>query len=73
MPDARKRVQVDGGHDDAITPEATMVDVPVLLDLPAPRLRAYPREAIVAEKLGAMALLGTACEHAGDAHGHLRQ
>jgi hypothetical protein len=42
---------------DAVTPAATMVDfpdVPPLLDFPAPRLRAYPRETVVAERLEAM-------------------
>ena len=33
-------------------------DIP-LLDLPAPRLRAYPRESVIAEKLHAMVVLGT--------------
>src|SRR5260221_10916815 len=33
---------------------------PPLLDFPAPRLRAYPRETVVAEKLEAMVHLGLA-------------
>jgi len=45
---------------DAITPEATVVDFPALLDFPAPRLLAYPRETVVAEKLEALAQLGMA-------------
>ena len=57
---AQVRVQVDVGFGDAITPEATMVDFPALLDFPAPRLRAYPRETVVAEKLEAMVQLGMA-------------
>jgi hypothetical protein len=32
----------------------------VLLDLPAPRLRAYPRETVIAEKFQAMVALGRA-------------
>lgn len=55
---ARVRLQVDVGFGDAITPEASMVDFPALLDFPAPRLRAYPRETVVAEKLEAMVQLG---------------
>lgn len=57
---AQVRLQVDVGFGDAITPEATVVDFPSLLDFPAPRLRAYPRETVVAEKLEAMVRLGMA-------------
>jgi hypothetical protein len=39
---------------------AEEVELPVLLDLPAPRLRAYARETVVAEKLQAMVVLGRA-------------
>ena len=39
---AQVRLQVDVGFGDAITPDATMVEFPALLDFPAPRLRAYP-------------------------------
>ncbi|HJX52844.1 MAG TPA: nucleotidyl transferase AbiEii/AbiGii toxin family protein, partial [Polyangia bacterium] len=41
-------------------PEAMVVELPPLLDFPAPRLRAYPRETVVAEKLEAMVKLGMA-------------
>ncbi len=54
------RLQIDIGFGDAITPEARLVDFPPLLDLPAPRLRAYPRETVVAEKTDAMVQLGMA-------------
>src|ERR1019366_3165177 len=57
---ARVRLQVDVGFGDAITPEALVVEIPPLLDFPAPRLRAYPRETVVAEKLEAMVKLGMA-------------
>jgi predicted nucleotidyltransferase component of viral defense system len=57
---AQVRLQVDVGFGDAITPEATVVDFPALLDFPAPRIRAYPRETVVAEKLDAMVQLGMA-------------
>jgi predicted nucleotidyltransferase component of viral defense system len=57
---AQVRLQVDVGFGDAITPEATVVEFPVLLDFPAPRLRAYPKETVVAEKLDAMVQLGLA-------------
>jgi predicted nucleotidyltransferase component of viral defense system len=57
---AKVRLQVDVGFGDAVTPEATIVDYPTLLSFPAPRLRAYPRETVVAEKLEAMTTLGLA-------------
>lgn len=57
---ARLRVQVDVGFGDVVTPEPTWIDYPSLLDLPQPRLRAYSRESVMAEKLHAMATLGSA-------------
>lgn len=57
---AQVRLQVDVGFGDAITPAAAMVDFPPLLDFPPPRLRAYPRETVVAEKVEAMVQLGLA-------------
>jgi predicted nucleotidyltransferase component of viral defense system len=54
----RVRMQVDIGFGDAIEPPANDVDYPTLLDSPAPNVRAYPREAVVAEKLHALVLLG---------------
>ncbi len=57
---AQVRLQIDVGFGDAITPEANLIEFPPLLDLPAPRLRAYPRETVVAEKLEAMVQLGMA-------------
>lgn len=55
---ARLKVQVDIGIGDAVTPAPRWLLYPSLLDLPRPRLRVYPREALVAEKLHAMVLLG---------------
>ena len=55
---ARVGVQVDVGVGDAITPEPTEMDYPTLLDLPSPRLKTYPRETVVSEKLNAMVQLG---------------
>ena len=57
---AKVRVQIDVGFGDAITPEAVLVELPVLLGQPAPKLRAYPPETVVAEKLEAMVNLGLA-------------
>jgi predicted nucleotidyltransferase component of viral defense system len=57
---ARLRVQVDVGVGDIVTPEPTWLDYPSLLDLPRPRLRAYSRASVMAEKLHAMVVLGSA-------------
>ncbi len=55
---AQIRMQIDIGFGNAIEPGATDADYPTLLDAPAPRIRAYPHEAVVAEKLHAMVVLG---------------
>ena len=57
---ARIPVQVDIGSGDAITPAPVEIEYPVLLPFPAPHLRAYPVETIVAEKLEALVVLGMA-------------
>ena len=55
---ARVRVLVDIGFGDAAEPEER--ELPVLLDLPAPRVRAYRPETVIAEKFQAMVVLGRA-------------
>ncbi len=55
---ARIPLQVDIGFGDAITPGALDADFPSLLSFPMPRLRIYPRETVVAEKLEAVVSLG---------------
>ncbi len=56
---AKCQLQLDVGYGDAVTPGAQDVDFPTLLeDVPIPRLKVYPRETAVAEKLEAIALLG---------------
>lgn len=57
---ARIQLQIDIGFGDAITPGAVLVDYPALLDFPAPSIRSYPRETVVAEKFQAMVMLGIA-------------
>lgn len=57
---ARIPIQVDIGFGDAVTPAAVEIDYPVLLDAPAPHLRAYPVETVVAEKFEALVTLGIA-------------
>jgi hypothetical protein len=55
---ARIPLQIDFGFGDAITPAALEVEYPTLLPtFPAPHLRAYPRETVVAEKLQALVVL----------------
>ncbi len=51
-------LQIDVGFGDAVTPRALATDYPVALSLPAPRIRMYPRETVVAEKFEAMVRLG---------------
>jgi predicted nucleotidyltransferase component of viral defense system len=51
-------MQIDIGFGNAIEPPANDVAYPALLDAPAPKIRAYPHEAVVAEKLHATVVLG---------------
>jgi hypothetical protein len=55
---ARISLQIDIGFGDVITPAIPEVEYPVLLDFPAPRLRVYPKETVIAEKFQAMVFLG---------------
>ena len=57
---ARINLTIDIGFGDALEPGAELIDYPVMLDLPAPRLRAYARETVIAEKFQAMVALGRA-------------
>lgn len=52
---ARLQVQVDVGFGDDLVRWGNVIEYPTLLDLPAPRLRAYPVESVIAEKVHAMA------------------
>lgn len=56
---ARISMQIDIGFGDVVTPNAIQIEYPTLLDFPAPLLRAYPKETVVAEKLEALTTLGT--------------
>ena len=60
LENARIPIQIDIGFGDVVTPAATEVTYPVLLDFPAPVLPAYSRESVVAEKFQAMVMLGIA-------------
>jgi len=66
---ARIAVQLDIGVGDAVVIEPEEITYPTLLSsLPAPRLRAYPREQTVAEKFEAMVKLGTQNSRMKDFH-----
>lgn len=57
---ARVNVVIDIGFGDAIEPGLQEVALPMLLDQPAPRLQAYARKTVMAEKFQAMVILGRA-------------
>jgi len=57
---ARVRVLVDIGFGDAVEPGLQEMALPVLLDAPAPRLRSYAKETVIAEKFQAIVMLGLA-------------
>jgi hypothetical protein len=57
---ARISLQIDVGFGDAVTPGAEEADYPTLLALPAPHLRIYPKETVIAEKFQAMVSLDMA-------------
>ena len=51
-------LQIDIGIGDCVWPDPEYVLYPTLLDMPAPRIRAYRKESTIAEKLDAMLELG---------------
>lgn len=55
---ARIPMQIDVGFGDAVTPVAKVQEYPTLLGMDTPRLRMYPPETVVAEKLEAAVVLG---------------
>ncbi len=55
---SRIPMQIDIGFGNAIVPAPTQVSYPTLLGDPPPRILAYPLEAVVAEKVHAMVVLG---------------
>jgi len=52
------RIQLDVGFGDALIPEPEEISYPVLLDFPAPELRAYQRETTISEKFQNMVEMG---------------
>ena len=57
---AKVPIQIDVGFGDVVTPNPVEIDYPTLLDGPAPHLRAYPAQTVVAEKFEALVSLGLA-------------
>lgn len=57
---ARIPLQVDIGFGDAVTPKAGKILFPTLLEFPAPKVAAYPKETAIAEKYEIMVKLGLA-------------
>lgn len=55
---AKIKMQLDIGFGDALVPEATRADFPILLDHPAPNILCYSKESAIAEKFEAMVKLG---------------
>jgi len=55
---ARVQMQIDIAFGDVVHPAATLIEYPTILDYPAPKLRGYNRETVVAEKFEAMVKLG---------------
>ena len=58
MANVRIPLQVDIGFGDTLTIRPGVLDYPTLLPMPAPRIKAYPMETVIAEKLEAMMHLG---------------
>jgi hypothetical protein len=55
---ARIDLRVDIGFGDAVVPRPATVTYPAMLEFSAPVLKAYPRQAVVAEKFRALAAMG---------------
>jgi hypothetical protein len=55
---ARIRLQVDVGFGDVLVPGPQAVQLPTLLDFPAPEMQGYSRESVIAEKYQALVYLG---------------
>lgn len=55
---SRIAMQIDVGFGDIIYPRPKIIDYPVILDLPKPRLKGYAPESVISEKFEAMVKLG---------------
>lgn len=57
---AQRSIQIDIGFGDIVTPAPSETGYPTLLEFPGPRLLAYPKETVIAEKFQALVKLGIA-------------
>jgi hypothetical protein len=55
---SRIPMQIDVGFGDIVYPRTKVIDYPVILDSPRPRLTGYPAESVISEKFEAMVKLG---------------
>jgi predicted nucleotidyltransferase component of viral defense system len=53
-------MQIDIGFGDTIVPAASEISFPSMLDMPSAKLKSYPCETVIAEKVEAMVSLGVA-------------
>jgi predicted nucleotidyltransferase component of viral defense system len=60
LANARIPLQIDVGFGDVITPAPVEIEYPTLLAFPTAKMRAYPKESVVAEKFEALIKLGMA-------------
>jgi predicted nucleotidyltransferase component of viral defense system len=60
LANARIPLQIDVGFGDVITPEPVEINYPTMLAFPKAKMRAYPKETVVAEKFEAIVKLGMA-------------
>ena len=65
---ARIAMQIDVGFGDIVTPSAVQSEFPTLLDMPGPRLLAYPPETVTAEKVQVMLFRAEANTRLKDFH-----
>jgi len=57
---AKISIQIDVAYGDVVTPGAETAEMPVYLDMPAPKLNVYPVYTVISEKFQAMVALGLA-------------
>jgi len=55
---SRISMQIDIGFGDSIYPKPKIIEYPVILDFPKPKLKGYPTESVITEKFEAMVKLG---------------
>jgi len=66
--ETRIQMQIDLGFGDVVHPEIAWAEFPTLLNDPAPRIRLYSRETMIAEKLHAMVKLASLNSRMKDFH-----